>query len=103
MRRVGCGGTWIRHQGLTTIVSSPLLRARETAEPIGLRTGIPVEIDERLIDRDYGTWAGRSKGEVIARWGSLDTQCSWHFNRRVTCRTGPHAPNVALDGGMTDR
>jgi broad specificity phosphatase PhoE len=62
----------LAHQGLVSIVSSPLLRARETAEPIGLRTGLPVEIDERLIDRDYGPWAGRSKDEVAALWGSVD-------------------------------
>jgi broad specificity phosphatase PhoE len=62
----------LAHQRLASIVSSPLLRARETAEPIGLRTGLPVEIDERLIDRDYGSWAGRSKEEVVARWGSVD-------------------------------
>jgi len=62
----------LAHQELASIVSSPLLRARETAEPIGLRTGLPVEIGERLIDREYGPWAGKSKDEVAARWGSVD-------------------------------
>jgi probable phosphoglycerate mutase len=55
----------LARQGLASIVTSPLLRARETAKPVGLRTGLPVEIDKRLIDRDYGTSDGRSKDEVV--------------------------------------
>jgi broad specificity phosphatase PhoE len=77
----------LAHQGLASIVSSPLLRARETAEPIGLRTGLPVEIDVRLIDRDYGPWAGRSKSEVIARWGSLDDAPEIEPTQAVVDRT----------------
>ena len=34
------------------VVSSPLRRARETAEPLGL----PLRIDERWIELDYGEW-----------------------------------------------
>jgi len=32
------------------VLSSPLERARETAEPVAARFGVPVEIDERLIE-----------------------------------------------------
>lgn len=38
--------------GVTRLVSSPLSRARETAEALGL--GVPVEVDERWIEMDYG-------------------------------------------------
>ena len=34
------------------VVSSPLQRARETAEPLGL----PLRLDERWIELDYGEW-----------------------------------------------
>lgn len=34
------------------VVSSPLERARQTAEPIAARFGLPVDIDERLIESD---------------------------------------------------
>ncbi len=57
---------------LAVLVASPLQRAVDTAAQIGARAGLGVEIDERLIDRDYGSWAGRPKSELIARWGSLD-------------------------------
>lgn len=54
------------------IVSSPLARTIQTAQAIAARTGLTVTIDERLIDRDYGQWAGHLRDEVLGRWGSLD-------------------------------
>jgi broad specificity phosphatase PhoE len=50
------------------IVSSPLLRARQTAEAFGL----PVDIDDRWIELDYGDFDGRPIAEIPAetwaRW-----------------------------------
>ena len=43
------------------VVSSPLLRARQTAEIIA---GRPPEIDERWIELDYGDWDGRGLADV---------------------------------------
>jgi broad specificity phosphatase PhoE len=40
------------------VVSSPLMRARQTAEAIAARHACTVEIDERLIELDYGAWDG---------------------------------------------
>jgi broad specificity phosphatase PhoE len=65
-------GDVIGRQKLQLVVSSPLKRAVDTATQVATRAGLEVEIDERLIDRDYGPWAGKSRGEVIARWGSLN-------------------------------
>jgi len=63
----------IGRSGLRLVVASPLLRAAETAAHIAAIAGLRVELDERLVDRDYGSWAGKPKEELIARWGSLDT------------------------------
>ncbi len=50
------------------VVSSPLLRARQTAEPLGA----DIEIDERWIELDYGEWEARPVSDVSpddwARW-----------------------------------
>jgi broad specificity phosphatase PhoE len=54
------------------IIASPLRRAIQTAEPVAERTGLVVETDECLMDRDYGEWAGVSRQAVIDRWGSVD-------------------------------
>lgn len=53
------------------IVSSPLRRALETPRCIADRCGIGVDIGERLIDRDYGQWAGRSPEQVSREWGRI--------------------------------
>lgn len=41
------------------IVSSPLTRCRQTLAPVAAALGLPVEIDERFAEVDYGTWTGR--------------------------------------------
>jgi broad specificity phosphatase PhoE len=56
----------------SVIVSSPLRRAVQTAEPVAQRVGLEVETDRCLVDRDYGPWTGISRKSVIDRWGSVD-------------------------------
>jgi broad specificity phosphatase PhoE len=43
---------------LEAIYSSDLARARETAEIVGERLGLPVELDAELREKDWGTWEG---------------------------------------------
>ena len=45
-----------RSLGITRILVSPMLRARQTAAPISRITGIPLEVDQRLIEQDYGIY-----------------------------------------------
>src|SRR5690348_6344815 len=54
------------------VVASPLLRARETAQPVADHAGLTVTPDGYLLDRDYGQWAGTPKDTVVAQWGSVD-------------------------------
>jgi broad specificity phosphatase PhoE len=57
---------------LGALVCSPLQRAVQTAEPIAAATGVSVETDDRLVDRDYGPWAGSARAEIERQFGSLD-------------------------------
>lgn len=50
------------------VLSSPLRRARETAEAIAARTGGQVEIAEDLIELDFGDWEGHTFAEVERAW-----------------------------------
>ena len=50
----------------TRIVSSPLLRCRATALVVASRLGIPLDVDERLIEIAHGTWDGRYRDEIAA-------------------------------------
>jgi len=69
------GGEQARELGLRlkgldieSIFTSPLLRARETAELIAgmLGIGAPI-VDPRLIEIDYGTWEGLTQAEIRLR------------------------------------
>jgi broad specificity phosphatase PhoE len=56
----------------SAVIASPLLRATQTAQPVADRAGLDVATDERLLDRDYGQWAGIDRDKVVAEWGSVD-------------------------------
>jgi len=57
--------------GATRVVSSPLERARATAAPIAAALGAEVEIEEDLIELDYGEWDGRALTDVTPHdWAS---------------------------------
>ena len=45
-------------QELDSIYASDLARARETAEVVGERLGLPVVLDPDLREKDWGTWEG---------------------------------------------
>ncbi|MCL6550499.1 MAG: histidine phosphatase family protein [Acidothermus cellulolyticus] len=57
------------------VLSSPLERARETAEPVAARFGVPVEIDERLIEAT-NAFEGQRVGD-----GALRRPRSWWLVR----------------------
>ncbi len=57
---------------LAIVFTSPSRRARQTAERIADACGAACVIDERLIDRDYGNWAGTARTTVEQRFGTLD-------------------------------
>ena len=48
---------------LEAIYSSDLSRARETAEIVGERLGLPVALDSDLREKDWGTWEGLTAAE----------------------------------------
>jgi ribonuclease H / adenosylcobalamin/alpha-ribazole phosphatase len=54
--------------GIDLIVTSPLQRARETAEAVAQATGAPLEADDGLAEIDFGKWEGLSIAEAAQRW-----------------------------------
>jgi len=48
----------LAEEKLEAIYSSDLARARETAEIVGERIGLPVSLDPDLREKDWGTWEG---------------------------------------------
>lgn len=79
-------GAALGARGLSAVVASPLLRARQTAQPVAERASLEVATDPCLVDRDYGQWTGSSRDAVVAQWGSVD-----------------HAPGVEPRSAVADR
>jgi len=50
------------------IVTSPLRRARRTAEEAARATGAPVRVDDDLRETDFGAWEGLTFAEVSRQW-----------------------------------
>lgn len=55
-------------EDLTVIVSSPLQRARRTAEAVAEQTGAPMVIYEELVEADFGAWQGLTFAEAAQKW-----------------------------------
>lgn len=55
----------LRNKGIKSVISSPLSRARVTAEIAGAQLGLPVQIDEGLREVSYGV----QEGVPMAAWG----------------------------------
>jgi ribonuclease H / adenosylcobalamin/alpha-ribazole phosphatase len=60
---------------VAAVVSSPLQRARRTAELIASAVGVPVGVDAQLAELDFGAWEGLTVDEAqaldpdaFARW-----------------------------------
>jgi len=54
--------------GLDVIVTSPLLRAVQTAEEVAAATGATVVTDDGFREADFGAWEGLTFAEVQERW-----------------------------------
>jgi probable phosphoglycerate mutase len=61
------------------LVSSPLGRARRTADIIGRRLGLAVETEPRLIELSWGDWDGRLRIELEARHPDAFADSGWAF------------------------
>ena len=71
-------GAALAAEPVVAIRSSPLVRARQTAEAIAAVCGVPVTVDERLLEIDWGTWEGRPAGSLavadVDRWRADDSR-----------------------------
>ena len=61
------------------LVASPAGRAQATAGAISRRLGLPIELDERLIEIGCGEWEGRLRSDVAASHPELFATREWFF------------------------
>ena len=55
-------------KGIEVIIASPLLRARQTAQAVSDAIGVPIQIDERLVEFDFGSFDGTSRFGEEFQW-----------------------------------
>lgn len=75
------------------IVSSDLRRAFDTAETLGERAGLPVQVDTRLRETHLGDWQGLTHGEVDA--AAPGARLAWRGNARWAPHGGESRVDVA--------
>jgi broad specificity phosphatase PhoE len=54
--------------GFDAIYSSDLARARQTAEALAAKTGLPIQFDSRLREIHQGEWQGVLIGDIRQGW-----------------------------------
>lgn len=60
-RRIGPAGPVV-------VLTSPLVRCRDTATAVAGPAGVPVIEDHRLVDEGLGAWTGLREAEIEAGW-----------------------------------
>jgi len=75
-------GEWAATAGLSAIVASTLSRSRLSAEPAAAAAGLPLRVDERLVEIDFGRAEGMSPAELAAAfpdgWAGFERQPARH-------------------------
>ena len=84
---------WFAGRDVARVVSSPLERARQTAAPIAARLGLPVLVDERLIESD-NVFEGRSVG--VGDGALRSPRAWWHLRNPFLPSWGEPYLQVAL-------
>lgn len=56
-----------RTPGVVAVLSSPTLRAQQTAKPVADAVGAPLHIHDGLIETDFGAWEGLTFAEARER------------------------------------
>jgi probable phosphoglycerate mutase len=75
------------------VVSSPLLRARQTADVVAAELGLPVREVESLRECAFGEWEGQTFAEVQERWP--DELAAWLADTSVAPPGGESFDAVA--------
>jgi probable phosphoglycerate mutase len=62
---------FLEHMKISAIYSSPIERAKHTAEIVGTHNSVDVKIDERLIELDMGKFTGMPYEQIFSSHGNV--------------------------------
>lgn len=81
--QAGAAAGWFAHLQPVAIWSSPLRRARQTADTVAALIGAPVHTDGRLAEMDFGAFEGKQWPQIEAAqpelwaWRRGEHDCRW--------------------------
>ena len=76
LEQAGAAARRLAQRGsIDLVVTSPLQRARDTAQAVADAVGVPLGVDDDLAETDFGSWEGMSFSEVMAAWP--DEMAAW--------------------------
>jgi len=64
IRQAGLWGEILRPEKYDLILSSPLIRARQTSQIIAGKIGVDIEYDRDLREQDFGEWEGKRLNDI---------------------------------------
>ncbi|HVF07202.1 MAG TPA: histidine phosphatase family protein [Actinomycetota bacterium] len=79
-------GGVLEHEAVDRVISSPLARAIETAEPLAAALGMDIERDESFGELRVGDWEGLREDEIAVRWP--DEWALWRSDPAALRRLG---------------
>jgi ribonuclease H / adenosylcobalamin/alpha-ribazole phosphatase len=80
--------------GVDVVVTSPLQRARRTAEAVAEATGAALIVDDGLVEADFGAWQGLTFAEAAQKWP--DELAAWMASPDAAPPDGESFATVAL-------
>jgi ribonuclease H / adenosylcobalamin/alpha-ribazole phosphatase len=66
--QAGLAARSLAQAGVEVVISSPLQRARRSAEAVAEATGAPLIVFEEFAEADFGAWEGLTFGEAAQKW-----------------------------------
>jgi probable phosphoglycerate mutase len=78
---------------VTSVVCSPVRRARETAETVAAALDLSLQMDEDWREIDFGAWEGLTVEQVTRRWGG--ELAAWRSDARRRPPGGEAVEGVA--------
>jgi len=94
-RQAECAAEALSQMRIRLIVSSPLLRAADTAACIHAASGAEFRKDERLLEGSFGDWEGLTRREVLNRSArDKELLLQWEGNSSVAPPGGESCDDI---------